>query len=191
MNKQVLRPTGNSVLKLGLLVGILLLALAVMPSSAVSQDTFPVSLELGLGRGYAGHGWGLSGKFSLRVIPRTWGIGVRLMAMDGARRRAVSCFIFCNPIESFTEKSVLIHRRIMTSAGSRIYLGTGVGQLSGRRFIGSSSEFDRNVSELGMSFEASTSVPPGAGVRFALSAQGHVGPGGVAASYTVGVAFGG
>ena len=129
MKEQTLRLPGNSVLKGGLLLGILLLALAVMPSAAVSQDTFPVSLELGLARGYAGHGWGWSGKFSLRVIPRTWGIGVRLMAMDGARRREVFClFNFCKPVEAFTEKSVLIHRRIVTSAGTRIYLGAGVGQ---------------------------------------------------------------
>ena len=66
--------------------GILLLALALVPSSAVSQDTFPLSVELGLGKGYAGYGMGFSGKASVRVIPRTWGLGVRLMGMDGARR---------------------------------------------------------------------------------------------------------
>ncbi len=172
---------------------ILLLAVALAPSPAVSQDTNPLSVELGLGVGTAGHGGGLSGKFAVRVIPRTWGIGVKLMGMDGARRRAspTICFIFCDPIESFTEKSVLIHRRIVTSGGSRIYIGAGVGRLTGRRFIGSSTEFDTNVSELGMSFEASISVPPGAGIRLALAAQGHIGPGGVTASFTVGVAVGG
>ena len=191
MNKHALLPTGNSTWKCRLLPwGILLLALAVMPSSAVSQDTSPLSIELGLGLGYAGHGGGLSGKVAVRVIPRTWGIGVRLMAMDGARRGGRG-FLFGGPIESFTEKSVLIHRRIVTSAGTRIYIGAGVGRLSGRRFIGSSTEFEKDVSELGMSVEASAFVPPGDRVRLAVSAHGHFGPGGVTAGFTVGVAFGG
>ena len=169
--------------------GILLLALALVPSSAVSQDTFPLSVELGLGKGYAGHGMGFSGKASVRVIPRTWGLGVRLMGMDGARRGGTSSF--WRPIEVFTEKSVLIHRRIVTSTGSRIYIGAGVGRLSGRRFIGSSTEFDKDVSELGMSVEASASVPPGDSVRLALSTHGHFGPGGVTAGFTISVVFGG
>ena len=34
--------------------------------------------------------------FIALFIQCTWGLGVRLMAMDGARRRSTSCFIFCN-----------------------------------------------------------------------------------------------
>jgi hypothetical protein len=167
----------------------LLIALASFSSSAVAQRAFPLSAELGLGLGYAGHGVGTSGKAVVRLAPGSWGVGVRLMGMDGVRRRATSCFIFCNPIESFTEKSVLVYRRIVTSSGSRIYAGAGVGRLSGRRFIGSSTEFDRDLSELGLSLDVSIYLPDGAGIRFAPGAYGHVGPGGVVLGFTVGVAF--
>lgn len=153
--------------------------------------SLPLSVELGLGPGYAGHGVGLSGKFSVRVIPRRWGFGVRLMAMDGARRRSTSCFIFCDPIESFTETSVLIYRRIDTAPGARIYFGAGVGRLSGRRFIGSTTNFERELSELGMSFEASAHVNPRHAVGFAIAANGRVGSGGITLGVTVGVELGG
>ena len=105
---------------------------------------FPLSVELGLGRGYAGHGVG-----------------------------------------------VLIHRRIDTSQGSRFYLGAGLGRLSGRRFIGSSMEFDRDLSELVLAFEASAYINPEPRVRITPAAHGHVGAGGVALGITFGVAFGG
>ena len=153
--------------------------------------SLPLSVELGLGPGYAGHGAGLTGKFSLRVIPGRWGVGVRLMAMDGARRRSTSCFIFCNPIESFTETSVLIHRRIDMASGERFYLGVGVGRLSGRRFIGSTTEFERDLSELGMSFEASAYANPRHAVGIAIAANGRVGPGGITLGVTFGVELGG
>ncbi len=180
-----------------LLIGIGMIA--SLTSSAARAQTpadvggtaFPLSVELGLGPGYAGHGVGWGGKISVRFMPRTWGLGVRLMAMDGARRRASSCFIFCNPIESFTEKSVLIHRRIDMFDGLRFYVGAGVGRLTGRRFIGSSTVFDRDVSELGLSFEASAYVNPGRLVRFAAALNGHVASGGVALGLTFGLAFGG
>lgn len=153
--------------------------------------SLPLSVELGLGPGYAGHGVGLSGKFSVRLIPRRWGVGVRLMAMDGARRRSTSCFLFCNPIESFTETSVLIYRRIDTSPGARVYFGAGVGRLSGRRFIGSTTNFERDLSEWGMSFEASAHVTPQQAAGFAIAANGRVGSGGITLGITVGVELGG
>ncbi len=165
--------------------------LATFLRRARDMRAFPLSVELGLGPGFAGHGGGLSGQISVRLVPKSWGVGVRLMGMDGARRRATSCFIFCNPIESFTEKSVLIHRRIDRSDQARFYLGAGVGRLTGRRFIGSGTEFDRDVSELGLSFEASAYVQPGSRVRFSPTLNGHLGSGGLAIAITFGMAFGG
>ena len=118
---------------------------------------------------------------------RAWGLGVRLMGMDGARR-GTGLF---RPIESFREKSVLIHRRIDMFDGLRLYVGAGVGRLTGRRFIGSGTVMDRDVSELGLSFEASAYVNPGRLVRFAAALNGHVGSGGVVLGLTFGLAFGG
>lgn len=147
--------------------------LRVILETAQRMRAFPLSVELGLGPGYAGHGTELAGKFSVRVVPRTWGLGVRFMVMDGARRRASPCFIFCNTIES------------------RFYVGAGLGRLSGRRFIGSGTELDRDVSELVLAFEASAYLNPGQRVRINPAAHGHIGAGEVALGITIGVAFGG
>jgi len=148
---------------------------------------FPLSVEFGLGPSHAGHSGGFGGQISVRLVPGTWGLGVRIMGMDGARRRATSCFIFCNPIESFTERSVLIHRRIDKEV-SRFYLGAGIGRLTGRRFIGAGTEFHSDVSELGLSFEASAFVQPGSRVRFSPTVNGHLGSGGLAVAVTFGLA---
>ena len=69
----------------------------------------------------------------------------------------------------------------------RIYIGAGIGRLTGRRFIGSSTEFDRDVSEWGFAFDVSAYMPPGHGLRFTPSAYGHVGPGGVTAGLAAGI----
>jgi hypothetical protein len=159
-------------------LGTVLLLATVVPHPVLAQADVAPSLELGLGGGWAGHGAGTSGKALARVTISDWGVGVRLMAMDGERRQATSCFLFCRPIESFRERSALLYRRL-TPGGYTTYVGVGVGLLTGRRFIGSSSELDHDVHEWGLSFDASIYIPPGTGFRFGPSVYGHVGSGGV------------
>ena len=52
--------------------------LGVFLQRAKEMRVFPLSVALGLGPGHVGHGGGLSGHISVRVVPRTWGLGVRL-----------------------------------------------------------------------------------------------------------------
>ena len=87
--------------------------------------------------------------------------------------------------------SVLVFRRIDSATGTRIYLGAGIGRLSGRRFIGSTTEFERDLSELGMSFEASAYIHPRHAVGLAIAANGRVGSRGITLGITVGVELGG
>ena len=173
-------------------LSILVLALVLAPSGLVSQTPLLWSGELGVGPSYAGHGLGLGGKLTVRATPDTWGLGVRHMVFDGARRTVPSCSLDCKPIESFRERSLLAFRRIATSNGARVFLGAGIGQLRGRRFIGPTTEFDRDVSELGLSFEASLySASADRLFRFATSANGHVGSGGVSVELAIGFALSG
>jgi hypothetical protein len=173
-----------------LFVGTVLVVLA-MPFGAAAQANLRPSADVGLGLTRAGHGFGLGGKFSLRATPGAWGIGLRLMVMDGAKRTVLDCSVFCAPRESLRERSVLVYRRIDTPDGARVYLGAGVSRLSGRKFIGSSANFDRNVLEYGASFEASYyfARTGDAVSRFATTANGHIGQGGVAIQLTIGFAL--
>ena len=64
-----------------------------------------------------------------------------------------------------------------------------MGRLSGRRFIGSSTEFERDLSELVLAFEASAYMNPGRRFRITPAAHGHIGAGGVGLGVTFGVAL--
>jgi hypothetical protein len=171
----------------------LVLVLVSMPVGAAGQNSLRPSGDVGLGVTRAGHGVGLGGKFSVRATPGAWGIGVRLMVMDGARRRLLDCSVFCNPWESLRERSLLVYRRIDTPAGARLYLGAGVGRLTGRKFIGSSTDFDPNVREYGASFEVSYyfARTGDAISRFATTANGHIGRGGASIQLTIGFGLSG
>ncbi len=171
------------------LLASVLTALAAMPASGASQERAGLSAEVGVGQGYAGHGIGPLGKFIVRTTPTDWGVGVRVVAMDGVRREATACSLFCNPLESFREKSVMVHRRIVTSAGSRIFVAAGWGRLTGSQFVGSTSELEE-VSQWGLALGASGYWPPGERLfRFAAGANAHVRPGGVSAGLTIGFAL--
>ena len=165
------------------------LILVAIPQPLRSQQGVSAALEVGIGTGYAGHGVGASGKLLAHVVGPKWGIGARAMHLDGARRRATSCFIFCNPIENFTEKSILLYRRLASADNRHVFFGAGVGVLTGRRFIGSTTEFERDLSEVGLSLDLSLHAPPGSRIRFAPSAFAHVGSGGITAGIVFGVAL--
>jgi hypothetical protein len=171
---------------------ILMLALALAAPELAGQTRLPWSGELGVGPTYSVHGVGFGGKFTVRATSATWGLGVRHMIFDGARRTVPSCTLGCKPIESFWERSLLAFRRLETSNGWRVFLGAGIGQLQGRRFIGATTEFDRDVSELGLSFATSLYSPREDGLfRFATSANGHVGAGGLSFQLAIGFALSG
>ena len=169
------------------------LALLALPQGVAGQTDLRPSSDVGVGLTRAGHGVGLGGKFSLRATPGAWGIGVRLMVMDGARRTILDCSVFCAPRESLRERSLLVYRRIDTPAGARLYLGAGVGRLTGRKFIGSSTDFDPNVREYGASFEAAYyfARTGDAISRFATTANGHIGRGGASIQLTIGFGLSG
>jgi hypothetical protein len=78
--------------------------------------------------------------------PHTSRLALPILVFDGARRTVPSCRLNCRPIESFWERSLLAFRRISTSNGARVFVGAGIGQLKGRRFIGSTTRFERDVS---------------------------------------------
>jgi hypothetical protein len=171
---------------------IVVLALVLGPPGLVGQTGLHWSGELGLGPTYSGNGLGFGGKFTVRATPGTWGFGVRHMVFDGARRTVPSCELNCRPIASFWERSLLAFRRISTSNGAQVVLGAGIGQLQRQRFIGSTTQFDRDVSELSLSFEPSFYFPREDGLfRFATSANGHVGSGGLSFQLGIGVALSG
>lgn len=178
----------------GVLLALLLLALG-MPLSADGQarkEGFGFSAEFGIGGSSAGHGGGVAGKVAMRVHPGSgpWALGVRFIVADGDRRGTTGCwFSPCEALESLTEKAVLLYRKIPTSdGGGAFYLGAGLGHLSGRQFIGSTSELEQ-VSELGLSLEAALHAPA-RGLRLVMAANGHIGSSRPMIGATIGIGFG-
>jgi hypothetical protein len=166
-----------------------------VPAHATGQDESPafgLSGELGVGLALKGGGLGsFGGKAAARVHVGSgeWAVGVRAMGGDGERRRESPCFLWCEPIETYTETAALLYRIVpLSEGGSAVYVGAGVGHLSGRRFIGSSTELE-DLSETGLSLEAALHSPRG-GARVVLAVQGYVGSGGPLAVATIGLGLG-
>ncbi len=175
-----------------LLASLLLLG---MPSGAMAQSdaaalAFSGDLGLGLAVPTGAASISFGGKAGLRahLDSGAWAIGVRIMAAGGERRQTGG--IFGSAAEQSTETAALLYRaRRSSDDKSALYLGAGVGRLSSRRFMGSSSELE-DVSGVGLAFEAALHAPA-RGLSFVFAAQGYAGGGGPLLLETVGVGFGG
>lgn len=183
MNRHIL---WTSALTLPLMIG--------MPECASSQtekNTVGLSGELAVGAAMAGHGGGFAGKAAMRVHPGSgdWVVGVRFTAADGTRRETTDCIWYCNPIESLSEAAALLYRTVpLSDSDGVVYLGAGIGRLTGRQFIGDTSELE-DIGDTGLSVEAALHAPRH-GFRVVLAAQGHFGSTRPLVGATIGLAFG-
>ena len=176
------------------LVAACLTALFALPMNAAAQTEgkrFGLSGELGVGASKAGHGGSFSGKAAVRVRlgSTAWVIGLRAVGADGERRSVPDSF-WGSAIETFSETAALLYRTLPLSNGDgAFYLGAGIGRLSGRQFMGTSTSIEY-ISELGVSMEAAMHVPQ-AGFRFVLAAHGWVGSSRPLMGVTIGFGLGG
>ncbi len=121
-----------------------------------------------------------AGLAELRVLPGRWGGGTRVQWLEGEDRGR-------GP-ENFREVGVFVIRRV-DMPSSALYVGVGVGHLSGEEYRETEPLLD-DVERVGLAMEAVLHWLSFNALRMSMGARGHVADGRLAGSLTVGLALG-